>query len=669
MSLATRCPACGTIFRVVQDQLKVSEGWVRCGQCHEVFHGIEALFDLDSDPGIAARRAARNVAPPPPVASSARGLSAAAAPAHPRSPCRPPRPCAPHPHPRPHWLRRLRAGPGSAAGRASGRRTSSLQPARPTRAPPPQGFTPASGGRPAHPIAPDARGRAPVDPRPAGPRPGDRRSRASCSRPPPAPSPPPGARADNAPGAVARCRRPPVPAPAGLADVAPIPASTPTARRVAHGAGRRAHRAPAPPAWRPHAPPSASAPASLPGFDARGVDAARRRRRLPTCRPRQRKTSWPSESAGAVQPARDPAPSPRQAPFRPSAPAPFGQTAPGPFGQTAPAPMRPPRLRPSARPRLRRSARAAPAPWQPQCTRAVPPACHSARARLRRSARLRQRRSAPNACSARPELARPRQRCTSDAGTGVRGPFRPQRAGTSAAAAAPRPSSTPRPAATPRRRGARSRARRCRSPQRPRSMPLEVRAVEPKVAPEPARTVDSVAGKADTELPDIALDADRAAQPAPKRVAEPLHPEGAATPAARPCPGRPATRRCRFARSMTRTTRAGPPTLASMLPENAGEWPPRRKAKNKGPRGPGKPPAGESAELAGTGPRREGSAIPARSAARRALAPAVGARVAGRGARRAGRRRGCPGGLPAARHDRLALACHPAGVDDDVRAA
>ena len=61
MSLATRCPACGTIFRVVQDQLKVSEGWVRCGQCHEVFHGIEALFDLDSDPAIAARRAAARV--------------------------------------------------------------------------------------------------------------------------------------------------------------------------------------------------------------------------------------------------------------------------------------------------------------------------------------------------------------------------------------------------------------------------------------------------------------------------------------------------------------------------------------------------------------------------------------------------------------------------------
>lgn len=46
MSLATRCPACGTIFRVVQDQLRVSEGWVRCGRCSEVFNGQAALVDL-----------------------------------------------------------------------------------------------------------------------------------------------------------------------------------------------------------------------------------------------------------------------------------------------------------------------------------------------------------------------------------------------------------------------------------------------------------------------------------------------------------------------------------------------------------------------------------------------------------------------------------------------
>jgi predicted Zn finger-like uncharacterized protein len=71
MSLATRCPACGTIFRVVQDQLKVSEGWVRCGQCHEVFHGIESLFDLESDPALAARRAARQATPSPAAAAAA----------------------------------------------------------------------------------------------------------------------------------------------------------------------------------------------------------------------------------------------------------------------------------------------------------------------------------------------------------------------------------------------------------------------------------------------------------------------------------------------------------------------------------------------------------------------------------------------------------------------
>jgi predicted Zn finger-like uncharacterized protein len=46
MSLATRCPACSTVFRVVHDQLRVSEGWVRCGQCQEVFNALETLFDL-----------------------------------------------------------------------------------------------------------------------------------------------------------------------------------------------------------------------------------------------------------------------------------------------------------------------------------------------------------------------------------------------------------------------------------------------------------------------------------------------------------------------------------------------------------------------------------------------------------------------------------------------
>ncbi|MFY9461229.1 MAG: zinc-ribbon domain-containing protein, partial [Aquabacterium commune] len=63
MSLATRCTHCGTIFKVVQDQLKVSEGWVRCGRCHEVFNALPALFDLDSE-----APPPRRTAPPPPPA-------------------------------------------------------------------------------------------------------------------------------------------------------------------------------------------------------------------------------------------------------------------------------------------------------------------------------------------------------------------------------------------------------------------------------------------------------------------------------------------------------------------------------------------------------------------------------------------------------------------------
>ena len=49
MSFATRCTACGTIFRVVQDQLRVSEGWVRCGRCAEVFDARLQLVDIDRD--------------------------------------------------------------------------------------------------------------------------------------------------------------------------------------------------------------------------------------------------------------------------------------------------------------------------------------------------------------------------------------------------------------------------------------------------------------------------------------------------------------------------------------------------------------------------------------------------------------------------------------------
>ena len=47
MNQITRCPACATMFKVVADQLKVAQGWVRCGQCGEVF---EASLHLVPDP-------------------------------------------------------------------------------------------------------------------------------------------------------------------------------------------------------------------------------------------------------------------------------------------------------------------------------------------------------------------------------------------------------------------------------------------------------------------------------------------------------------------------------------------------------------------------------------------------------------------------------------------
>lgn len=57
MSFVTRCPACATHFKVVSDQLKISDGWVRCGQCGEVFDASAQLATLPE--------AAPTSAPPP----------------------------------------------------------------------------------------------------------------------------------------------------------------------------------------------------------------------------------------------------------------------------------------------------------------------------------------------------------------------------------------------------------------------------------------------------------------------------------------------------------------------------------------------------------------------------------------------------------------------------
>jgi predicted Zn finger-like uncharacterized protein len=48
--MITKCPACGTLFRVTPEQLQVHQGQVRCGRCMTVFDGLVALAALP-EPG------------------------------------------------------------------------------------------------------------------------------------------------------------------------------------------------------------------------------------------------------------------------------------------------------------------------------------------------------------------------------------------------------------------------------------------------------------------------------------------------------------------------------------------------------------------------------------------------------------------------------------------
>jgi predicted Zn finger-like uncharacterized protein len=53
MSLTTRCPDCGTAFRVQPAQLSARGGKVRCGKCTHVFDGVAALI-AEGAPGALA---------------------------------------------------------------------------------------------------------------------------------------------------------------------------------------------------------------------------------------------------------------------------------------------------------------------------------------------------------------------------------------------------------------------------------------------------------------------------------------------------------------------------------------------------------------------------------------------------------------------------------------
>jgi predicted Zn finger-like uncharacterized protein len=62
MSLVTRCTSCGTLFKVVADQLKISDGWVRCGQCATVFDAQANLVESPPTPATAPAAAPIQVA-------------------------------------------------------------------------------------------------------------------------------------------------------------------------------------------------------------------------------------------------------------------------------------------------------------------------------------------------------------------------------------------------------------------------------------------------------------------------------------------------------------------------------------------------------------------------------------------------------------------------------
>jgi predicted Zn finger-like uncharacterized protein len=77
MSMLTCCPACATTFKVVPDQLRISQGWVRCGHCTEVFDATEHLQDLDGESTLPSELfAAASQAPSPSAPNGASAESA-----------------------------------------------------------------------------------------------------------------------------------------------------------------------------------------------------------------------------------------------------------------------------------------------------------------------------------------------------------------------------------------------------------------------------------------------------------------------------------------------------------------------------------------------------------------------------------------------------------------
>lgn len=97
MALTTRCPQCGTTFKVVPDQLRVRNGLVRCGACSTVFDGRACLLPAagaapQSVPPAAPAMPATAVTPA--ASQAAPVLATPAAPIAPQAPAAPQAPVA-----------------------------------------------------------------------------------------------------------------------------------------------------------------------------------------------------------------------------------------------------------------------------------------------------------------------------------------------------------------------------------------------------------------------------------------------------------------------------------------------------------------------------------------------------------------------------------------------
>jgi predicted Zn finger-like uncharacterized protein len=71
MALATKCPQCGALFRVVADQLKLRGGLVRCGECRAVFDAIGSLTYVEDSALLQSRTVSGSSRPAAPVPAAA----------------------------------------------------------------------------------------------------------------------------------------------------------------------------------------------------------------------------------------------------------------------------------------------------------------------------------------------------------------------------------------------------------------------------------------------------------------------------------------------------------------------------------------------------------------------------------------------------------------------